>query len=313
MVHRDVKSGNIMLQLAAGVADPGSRMPAPPTENRVGPGSGGGGDEQQQQQQQQLGRRQARYLPGAVVVAKLGDFGTLRKIRMQDAMQKVTGSGSVATAHMSTEHIVGTCSYMPFEYLYRGMITVKMDAFALGVVIGELITGRAPQDVREIAAAAQYGEMDDSEGSGGGAPGPLGPPSSVVESSLSAVGMGGGGAGVHNLAASFASHSSSHSADDNPEDSSSRQVSVWGLLCARRMQAPGPAPAGAMGGMGTPAGYERNLLGEPWERSGNLERLAWVAQKLLIDDRRARSTVAEMIETLREIAEETQNGRGEAL
>ena len=297
-----------MLQLAAGVADPGSRMPAPPTDTRVRPGSSGGGDEQQQQQQQQqqLGRRQARYLPGAVVVAKLGDFGTLRKIRMQDAMQKVTGSGSVATAHMSTEHIVGTCSYMPFEYLYRGMITVKMDAFALGVVIGELITGRAPQDVREIAAAAQYGEMD-GEGSGGGGGG-----ASVVESSLSAVGMGGG-AGVHNLAASFAGSSSSHSAADNPEDSSSRQVSVWGLLCARRMQAPGPAPAGAMGGMDTPAGYERNLLGEPWERSGNLERLAWVAQKLLIDDRRARSTVAEMVETLREIAEETRNGRGEAL
>ena len=34
---------------------------------------------------------------------------------------------------------------------YRGLITVKMDAFALGVVIGELLTGRSAQIVRDIA------------------------------------------------------------------------------------------------------------------------------------------------------------------
>ena len=149
---------------------------------------------------------------------------------------------------------------MPFEYLYRGMITVKMDAFALGVVIGELVTGRAPQDVREIAAAAAYGEMGDEE----------------TPRSFSSSGAGGAGGAA---------------GDD--EDSVTRHVTVWGLLRDKRMVAPAPPPSteDRNPGSGRPPGFERNLLGEPWEKSGRLEELAYVAQQLLVDDRRQRRTV----------------------
>ncbi|KAI4305763.1 hypothetical protein L6164_029110 [Bauhinia variegata] len=41
-----------------------------------------------------------------------------------------------------TRHVIGTKGYMPPEYLENGVITPKMDVFALGVVILELLSGR---------------------------------------------------------------------------------------------------------------------------------------------------------------------------
>lgn len=41
-----------------------------------------------------------------------------------------------------TRHVVGTFGYMPPEYIENGLITPKMDVFALGVLISELLSGK---------------------------------------------------------------------------------------------------------------------------------------------------------------------------
>ncbi|GJR65994.1 protein LYK5 [Tanacetum coccineum] len=41
-----------------------------------------------------------------------------------------------------TRHVVGTFGYMPPEYIENGLITPKMDVFALGVLIAELLSGK---------------------------------------------------------------------------------------------------------------------------------------------------------------------------
>ncbi|KAI7740930.1 hypothetical protein M8C21_033057 [Ambrosia artemisiifolia] len=41
-----------------------------------------------------------------------------------------------------TRHVVGTYGYMPPEYIENGLITHKMDVFALGVLILELLSGK---------------------------------------------------------------------------------------------------------------------------------------------------------------------------
>ncbi|KAL7587947.1 hypothetical protein Lser_V15G36570 [Lactuca serriola] len=41
-----------------------------------------------------------------------------------------------------TRHVVGTYGYMPPEYIENGLITPKMDVFALGVLISELLSGK---------------------------------------------------------------------------------------------------------------------------------------------------------------------------
>ncbi|XP_073132110.1 protein LYK5 [Henckelia pumila] len=43
-----------------------------------------------------------------------------------------------------TRHVVGTYGYMAPEYLENGLVTLKLDVFAFGVVILELLSGREP-------------------------------------------------------------------------------------------------------------------------------------------------------------------------
>ncbi|GJR65996.1 protein LYK5 [Tanacetum coccineum] len=51
-----------------------------------------------------------------------------------------------------TRHVVGTLGYMPPEYIENGLITPKMDVFAFGVLIAELLSGKEaatrPPDVQ---------------------------------------------------------------------------------------------------------------------------------------------------------------------
>ncbi|EPS66267.1 hypothetical protein M569_08510, partial [Genlisea aurea] len=42
----------------------------------------------------------------------------------------------------NTEKIVGTRGYMPPEYVYLGMLSVKIDVFSFGVLVLEIVTGK---------------------------------------------------------------------------------------------------------------------------------------------------------------------------
>jgi serine/threonine protein kinase len=74
-------------------------------------------------------------------VVKVADFGTVRK-----------GVGSRTHAetggtHAITRCVAGTRGYMAPEYMERGHVSEKTDAFAFGIVLLELLIGRAPKAV----------------------------------------------------------------------------------------------------------------------------------------------------------------------
>jgi serine/threonine protein kinase len=56
---------------------------------------------------------------------------------------KIANFGLAKTGHNAvTTHIVGTQGYIAPEYLADGLVTTKMDVFAYGVVLLELVSGR---------------------------------------------------------------------------------------------------------------------------------------------------------------------------
>ncbi|KAK7300389.1 hypothetical protein RJT34_11233 [Clitoria ternatea] len=63
--------------------------------------------------------------------AKVSNFGLARVVEDK-------GDGGFQL----TRHVVGTQGYMPPEYIENGLITPKMDVFAFGVVILELLSGQ---------------------------------------------------------------------------------------------------------------------------------------------------------------------------
>ncbi|KAF5777765.1 putative protein kinase RLK-Pelle-LysM family [Helianthus annuus] len=63
--------------------------------------------------------------------AKITNFGLARSVEETD-------DGELQL----TRHVVGTFGYMPPEYIENGLITPKMDVFALGVLISELLSGK---------------------------------------------------------------------------------------------------------------------------------------------------------------------------
>eukprot|EP00935_MAST-01C_sp_MAST-1C-sp1_P002794 g2794.t1 len=83
-------------------------------------------------------------------VAKVSDFGTVREDdRNRDATMRTS-----AKTHASTKQIVGTSPYMPNEYTLNGHISEKTDAFALGIVIIELLISEAYDHENDPGVAA---------------------------------------------------------------------------------------------------------------------------------------------------------------
>ena len=67
------------------------------------------------------------------LVAKIADFGAVR-----------IAPKLLTNTHLSALEVIGTKPYQPPEYTQQGHVSEKTDAFALGVVLLELLTGKPP-------------------------------------------------------------------------------------------------------------------------------------------------------------------------
>ncbi|XP_041011565.1 lysM domain receptor-like kinase 4 [Juglans microcarpa x Juglans regia] len=77
--------------------------------------------------------------------AKIANFGLARSAQGQEGQFSLT------------KHIVGTRGYMAPEYLENGFVSTKLDAYALGVVMLEIVTGK------EVAALYEEENMQLSD------------------------------------------------------------------------------------------------------------------------------------------------------
>ncbi|KAG8377171.1 hypothetical protein BUALT_Bualt08G0000300 [Buddleja alternifolia] len=75
--------------------------------------------------------KSSNILLDANMRAKVANFGLARTLDTDDQS-------------IMTRHVVGTYGYMAPEYIENGLITPKLDVFALGVVILELLSGKEP-------------------------------------------------------------------------------------------------------------------------------------------------------------------------
>lgn len=89
--------------------------------------------------------KSSNILLDASLRAKVGNFGLARMLSEDDSQ-----NGGVQL----TRHVVGTQGYMAPEYVENGVITPKLDVFAFGVVLVELISGK------EAAASNNRGEEE---------------------------------------------------------------------------------------------------------------------------------------------------------
>ncbi|KAL3715722.1 hypothetical protein ACJRO7_007461 [Eucalyptus globulus] len=92
----------------------------------------------------------------------IGDFSTAKFVNHEDLKQQIQESKSARAPHQmaALERLAGSCStlvcgtvgFMPPEYILSGMLTVKNDVFAFGVVVLKLISGPSVPDFRQHGA-----------------------------------------------------------------------------------------------------------------------------------------------------------------
>jgi serine/threonine protein kinase len=76
--------------------------------------------------------------------AKVADFGTVREAEALISQGTTALPAANMATHMSTKIVIGTREYMPPEYSCRGHVSPKVVAFALGIVLAELLLGLSP-------------------------------------------------------------------------------------------------------------------------------------------------------------------------
>ena len=90
-------------------------------------------------------------------IAKIADFGTAREFDHRASVSIARPQNSLATVGIThanlTENVVGTYPYMAKEYLEDGRVSEKTDAFAMGIVLVELLTDMDSFDARGLADA----------------------------------------------------------------------------------------------------------------------------------------------------------------
>ncbi|XVF06762.1 hypothetical protein REPUB_Repub06bG0078600 [Reevesia pubescens] len=81
--------------------------------------------------------------------AKVANFGLARTIEENE-------EGGLQL----TRHVFGTQGYMAPEYIENGVITPKLDVFALGVIILELLSGKKAAEGEELLSASIKGVLE---------------------------------------------------------------------------------------------------------------------------------------------------------
>lgn len=90
--------------------------------------------------------------------AKISNFGLARTVELHPHPHHTTtnskehqdqGQGGGGDLLQLTRHVIGTHGYMAPEYVENGLITPKLDIFAFGVVMLELLSGREAVPLRK--------------------------------------------------------------------------------------------------------------------------------------------------------------------
>ncbi|KAH7523343.1 protein LYK5 [Ziziphus jujuba] len=90
--------------------------------------------------------------------AKVSNFGLARTLEVEDDKQEEDDGPNFQL----TRHVVGTHGYMAPEYIENGVITPKLDVFAFGVVILELLSGREATTTRRGGEGQQELPLSES-------------------------------------------------------------------------------------------------------------------------------------------------------
>jgi TolB-like protein len=124
IVHRDFKTGNVML-----VPNVAPTFRSAPEGLKPGVGTEGPGSRGQQAD------AAAGEIPTRQLRAVVTDFGLARS---------AVGAEDAATTLVATPGMAGTPAYMAPEQVEGGKVTAAADLYALGVVMYEMVTGRQP-------------------------------------------------------------------------------------------------------------------------------------------------------------------------